>query len=118
MSEPEPSGPALRFRQHLGRDIDSGHSRVGPKMRQRQTGADTYFEKPLSRPIIRDAHGVFAPGMEHRTENNVVRTRKQAVGPDRIVQIHRLALVVLDRIGAKGRRIVSGASWFRTRGLS
>ena len=87
-------------------------------MRQRQTGADTDFENPLSWAIICDAHGILATGMEHWSENEVIGAGKQAIGPDCIVQVHRLALVVIDRTGADGRRIVSGAGWFRTYWLS
>src|SRR6516165_3390288 len=93
VGEAQVFGSALSFCQHLGRDIDPGHSRIGPEMRQRQTGTNPNFENPLPRTIIRDAHGVLASGVEHRTKNKVVGAGKQAIGPDRIVQIHRLALV-------------------------
>src|ERR1700741_1605388 len=61
-------------------------------MGQRQAGADADFENPLPRPIIGDAHRLLASRMEDRSEDDVVRAGEQAVSPDGIVQIHRLAL--------------------------
>src|SRR4029077_13866835 len=97
---------------------DPGHSRIGPEMRQRQTGAHADFKNPLSRPIIGDAYGVLAPRVEYGAKDNIVRSGEQAVSPDRIVQLHRFTFIVIDRTGAEGHRVVSGAGWFRPRWLS
>ncbi len=73
MREPQPLGAALGLLQHLGRNIDPGHPRIGPEMRQRQPGADTDFENALPRPIIGDPHRLLAPRVKHRAEKDVVR---------------------------------------------
>ena len=65
-------------------------------MRQRQAGADADLENPLSRPIVGDAHGRLAPGVKHRAEDNVVRAGEQAIGADRVLQVHRVAFVIVN----------------------
>src|SRR6516162_6434571 len=113
MGQAQTLGPALRLRQHLGRDVDPGHPGIRPEMRKRQTGADPDLEDPLPWPIIGDAYRVLAPRMEDRTKEEVVRTRKKAVGPDRVAQLHRFAFVVIDRTDANDRRVIFRAAGSR-----
>ncbi len=79
-----PSDPAPGLREHLGRDIDTGDLRIGAEIGKRQTGTDPDFEDALPRSVVGDAHGRLAPGMKDRPENNVIRSGKQPIGPDRI----------------------------------
>ena len=80
--------PPARLRQHLGRHIDAGDLGIGAEIRQRQAGADADLENALARLAVGDAHRILAAGMKHRSENEIVGPREQAVGPQRILQLH------------------------------
>ena len=82
--------PAPRLGQHLLRDIDAGHARIPPEIRQRQTGADAHFQDALTRALVDQAHRLLATGMKNRAENKIVRPGKQPIGPDRVAQVHRI----------------------------
>ena len=76
MGQTHTLGAALGLFQHLGRHIDPGHPRIGPKMRQRQAGADTDFENALPRPVVGDPHRLLASRVKHRAEKDVVGAGK------------------------------------------
>ena len=65
-------------------------SRIGAEIRQRQAGADADFEDALARPVVGDAHRVLAAGMKDRTEHEIVGAGEQAIGSERVLQVHSL----------------------------
>jgi hypothetical protein len=62
-------------------------------VRERQPGADADLDNTLARPIVGDAHRLLPSRVKNRAEDDIVGAGKQPVGPDRIVQVHRLALL-------------------------
>ena len=99
MRKPQALGPTPRLRQHLLGDVDAGHSGILAEMGKRQPGTDADLEDMLARPIVGDAHRRLAPRVKNRAENDVVGAGKQPIGPDRIVQVHRLTLVIMHEAG-------------------
>src|SRR5436309_3135549 len=61
MGKPQTLGPPPRLRQHLLRNVDAGDPRIRAEMGKRQPGADADLEYMLARPIVGDAHRLFAP---------------------------------------------------------
>ena len=77
------------------------------KCGKRQAGADADFEDALARPVVGDPHRRLAAGMKDRAENDVVGAGKQAIGADRVMQIHCVAFVMIHR--GRGARYRSEA---------
>src|SRR5262249_16775938 len=98
--EAESRDAVARLLQHLSRDVDPGHLGIGTEMRQGKTGADADFENALAGPRIRDPHRILAPGMENRSEYEIIGAREKSVGLDRILQIHSFSSVLAPQIRA------------------